>query len=209
MELKADVVNINGDKISTVTLNKKVFFSESDVNILHRVVKTYLASRRLGTASTKTRDEVRGGGRKPWRQKGTGRARAGSIRSPIWRGGGVTFGPKPRDYSMRLPKKIRYEARKLALYIKAKDKEILVAEDFNFKEPSTKNATKFLKFLGDEKKNLVILEKDKEIVERSFRNIPTVTVVGVDRLSVYNILNAERLIFTKKSLEETVEVYGK
>lgn len=209
MELKADVVNISGNKISTVTLNKKVFFSESDVNILHRVVKTYLASRRLGTASTKTRDEVRGGGRKPWRQKGTGRARAGSIRSPIWRGGGVTFGPKPRDYSMRLPKKIRYEARKLALFIKAKDKEILVAEDFNFKEPSTRNAAKFLKSLGDEKKNLVILEKDKEIVERSFRNIPTVTVVGVDRLSVYNILNAERLIFTKKSLEETVEVYGK
>lgn len=209
MELKADVVNISGDKISTVTLNKKVFFSESDVNILHRVVKTYLASRRLGTASTKTRDEVRGGGRKPWRQKGTGRARAGSIRSPIWRGGGVTFGPKPRDYSMRLPKKIRYEARKLALYMKAKDKKILVAEDFNFKEPSTKNATKFLKSLGDENKNLVILEKDKEIVEKSFRNIPTVNVVGVDRLSVYNILNAERLIFTKKSLEETVEVYGR
>ncbi|MBU2598291.1 MAG: 50S ribosomal protein L4 [Actinobacteria bacterium] len=209
MELKADVVNISGDKISTVTLNKKVFFSESDVNILHRVVKTYLASRRLGTASTKTRDEVRGGGRKPWRQKGTGRARAGSIRSPIWRGGGVTFGPKPRDYSMRLPKKIRYEARKLALYMKAKDKKILVAEDFNFKEPSTKNATKFLKSLGDENKNLVILEKDKEIVEKSFRNIPTVNVVGVDRLSVYDILNAERLIFTKKSLEETVEVYGR
>lgn len=209
MELKADVVNISGNKISTVTLNKKVFFSESDVNILHKVVKTYLASRRIGTASTKTRDEVRGGGRKPWRQKGTGRARAGSIRSPIWRGGGVTFGPKPRDYSMRLPKKIRYEARKLALYIKAKDKKILVAEDFNFKEPSTKNATKFLKSLGDEKKNLVILEKDKEIVEKSFRNIPTVNVVGVDRLSVYNILNAERLIFTKKSLEETVEVYGR
>lgn len=209
MELKADVVNISGNKISTVTLNKKVFFSESDVNILHKVVKTYLASRRLGTASTKTRDEVRGGGRKPWRQKGTGRARAGSIRSPIWRGGGVTFGPKPRDYSMRLPKKIRYEARKLALYIKAKDKKILVAEDFNFKEPSTKNATNFLKSLGDEKKNLVILEKDKEIVEKSFRNIPTVNVVGVDRLSVYNILNAERLIFTKKSLEETVEVYGR
>lgn len=209
MELKADVVNISGNKISTVTLNKKVFFSESDVNILHKVVKTYLASRRLGTASTKTRDEVRGGGRKPWRQKGTGRARAGSIRSPIWRGGGVTFGPKPRDYSMRLPKKIRYEARKLALYMKAKDKKILVAEDFNFKEPSTKNATKFLKSLGDENKNLVILEKDKEIVEKSFRNIPTVNVVGVDRLSVYNILNAERLIFTKKSLEETVEVYGR
>jgi len=209
MELKADVVNISGKKISTLNLDKKVFFSESDVNILHRVVKTYLASRRLGTASTKTRDEVRGGGRKPWRQKGTGRARAGSIRSPIWRGGGITFGPKPRDYSMRLPRKIRYEARKLALFIKAKNGDILIAEDFSFKEPSTKSAAKFLKSLGDEKKNLIILEKDKEIIEKSFRNIPTVNVVGVDKLSVYNILNAERLIFTKKSLEETVEVYGR
>ena len=209
MTLKADVVNIDGNKISTITLNKKLFFSKSDPNILHRVVKKYLADRRLGTASTKTRAEVRGGGRKPWRQKGTGRARAGSIRSPIWRGGGVTFGPKPRDYSMKLPKKIKFEARKLALHKKAKNKNILVVEDLNFKKPSTKKACKFLKSLGEKQKTLIILESNKDMIEKSFRNIQAVNVVGVDRLNVYNILNAERLIFTKKSLEETVEVYGK
>ncbi|MCK4377287.1 MAG: 50S ribosomal protein L4 [Actinomycetia bacterium] len=209
MVLRADVVNIDGDKISTIDLNKKVFYSKGDVNILHRVIRTYLADRRLGTASTKTRSEVRGGGRKPWRQKGTGRARAGSIRSPIWRGGGVVFGPKPRDYSLRLPKKVKYEARKLALYIKAKENKILIVDEFNFKKSSTKKAFNFLKSLGDIKKTLVIIEKDNDIVEKSFRNIPTVNVVGVDRLSVYNILNAERLIFTKKSIKETVEVYSR
>jgi len=168
-------------------------------HLLHQTVIMQLNNRRSGTASTKTRGLVRGSGRKPWRQKGTGRARVGSIRSPLWTGGGTTFGPQPRDYSYRLPKKARREALLSALSLRRKDEKIIVIDKLELAETKTKLMLEVLKNLGVESALIVIHESDEKI-ERSARNLGTVKVLRAEGLNVYDILRYEHLVLTEQAL---------
>ncbi len=168
-------------------------------HLLHQTVIMQLNNRRSGTASTKTRGRVRGSGRKPWRQKGTGRARVGSIRSPLWTGGGTTFGPQPRDYSYRLPKKARREALLSALSLRRKDEKIIVIDKLELAETKTKLMLEVLKNLGVASALIVIHESDEK-VERSARNLGTVKVLRAEGLNVYDILRYEHLVLTEQAL---------
>ncbi len=168
-------------------------------HLLHQTVIMQLNNRRSGTASTKTRGLVRGSGRKPWRQKGTGRARVGSIRSPLWTGGGTTFGPQPRDYSYRLPKKARREALLSALSLRHQDEKIIVVEKLELAETKTKLMQEVLKNLGVESALIVIHESDEK-VERSARNLGTVKVLRAEGLNVFDILRYEHLVLTEQAL---------
>lgn len=203
---KLAVLDSKGNKVGEVELTKKVSDCKVSESAIHQTVKAYLASQRAGSASTKTRSETRGGGTKPWRQKGTGRARAGSIRSPLWVGGGVTFGPKPRDYSFSVPKKIRKLALKSALKVKADQKSLLVLDKFELKEPKTKKAVEILKKLEAEEKTMVVLDKKDDVVEKSVQNISFISTILVNELNSYYVLWCDKLIFTKASLEALTEV---
>jgi large subunit ribosomal protein L4 len=187
-------------------LNDDIFAAEINEAIMHDVVVMQLANRRRGTASTKSRGEVRGGGRKPWRQKGTGRARVGTTRSPIWRGGAITFGPKPRDYSYAVPKKLRRKAVKSALTCKVNDGELLILEDLKLDEPKTKEMARILKNLDVNKKALIVLADKDENVIKSSRNIPGVTPIAANALNVYDILNHKNLVMTKDAVARIEEV---
>ncbi len=164
---KLDLYNIAGERIGEVTLSSKVFGAKVNEALLYEALKAQASSRRRGTASTKERAQVRGGGRKPWRQKGTGRARAGSIRSPIWKGGGTTFGPRPRDYSYSLPRKAKRKAIKSALSAKFKEKEILILDRMGLKEAKTKKMASILVNLRSGKKPLLVIEEGNEMVRRA------------------------------------------
>ena len=180
-------------------LKDEVFGVKDRPHLLHQVVTMQLNNRRAGTASTKTRGVVRGSGRKPWRQKGTGRARAGSIRSPLWNGGGTTFGPQPRDYSYRLPKKARREALLSALSVKNSDGKIVVVEKLELAEAKTKLMRKMLEELQI-KTVLIVIPQSDEKLERSAKNLPTVKVLRAEGLNVYDLLRYEYLILTEESL---------
>ncbi|MEE9143366.1 MAG: 50S ribosomal protein L4 [Candidatus Binatia bacterium] len=180
-------------------LKDEVFGVKARPHLLHQVVTMQLNNRRAGTASTKTRGVVRGSGRKPWRQKGTGRARAGSIRSPLWNGGGTTFGPQPRDYSYRLPKKARREALLSALSVKNSDGKIVVVEKLELAEAKTKLMRKMLEELQI-KTVLIVIPQSDEKLERSAKNLPTVKVLRAEGLNVYDLLRYEYLILTEESL---------
>jgi len=180
-------------------LKDEVFGVKARPHLLHQVVTMQLNNRRAGTASTKTRGVVRGSGRKPWRQKGTGRARAGSIRSPLWNGGGTTFGPQPRDYSYRLPKKARREALLSALSVKNSDGKIVVVEKLELAEAKTKLMRKMLEELQI-KTVLIVIPQSDEKLERSAKNLPTVKVLRAEGLNVYDLLRYEHLILTEESL---------
>ncbi len=180
-------------------LKDEVFGVKARPHLLHQVVTMQLSNRRAGTASTKTRGVVRGSGRKPWRQKGTGRARAGSIRSPLWNGGGTTFGPQPRDYSYRLPRKARREALLSALSVKNSDGKIVVVEKLELAEAKTKLMRKMLEDLQI-KAALIIIPQSDEKLERSAKNLPTVKVLRAEGLNVYDLLRYEHLILTEESL---------
>ena len=197
---KLDLYNIEGEKIGEVSLSSKVFGAKVNETLLYEVLRAQASSRRKGTASTKERSQVRGGGRKPWRQKGTGRARAGSIRSPIWKGGGTTFGPHPKDYSYSLPKKARRKALRCALSSKFKEKKISILDKIELKEPKTKRMANILTNLRSGKKPLLVVEKKNEMVRRSARNIEGVKVLSPNSLNVYDLLNQDRLIVTKEAL---------
>ncbi|MFQ5788144.1 MAG: 50S ribosomal protein L4, partial [Thermodesulfobacteriota bacterium] len=175
-------------------------------HLLHTVVTWQLARRRSGSASTKTRAEVRGGGAKPWKQKNLGRARQGSIRSPLWRKGGVAFGPKPRDWSFNIPKKIRRQALKSALSIKHRDGKILLIKEFNFSEIKTKQIEEFIKkFELDD--TLILLNQENENLEFSARNLKSVKVIKVEGLNVYDILRFNCLVITEGAIQRLQEVY--
>jgi large subunit ribosomal protein L4 len=204
--MKLIVRDAKGKKVGEIEAKSEVFDSKVNEAVVHQVVRAQLAASRAGTASTKTRAEVRGGGRKPWRQKGTGRARAGSIRSPIWVGGGIVFGPKPRDYSFKVPKKIKRLALRSVLTMKAKKNQILVVKDFGLKEPKTKKALEVLKKLGISGKTTLVLENGQDIIEKSVRNIPGIKVIKVDNINVYDLLDNETLVFTPTALERIEEV---
>lgn len=203
---KVNVFNQNGDMVGDIELNKDIFDIEVNEHVVYEVVKNQLANRRQGTQSAKTRAEVRGGGRKPWRQKGTGRARQGSIRSPQWKGGGVVFAPKPRDYSYKVPKKVKRLAMKSVLTSKVKDEEIIVLDNLVLEIISTKEAVKILKNIKADKKALVVIAESDEKVYRSFRNIENVDTVTVKDMNVYDILRFNSFIITKDAIAKVEEV---
>jgi len=203
----AEILNINGERMGDIKLNDSVFGVEVNKGLLHEVVRMSLANKRQGTASTKTRGEVSGGGRKPWRQKGTGRARHGSIRSPIWVGGGVTFGPTPRKYSYSMPKKAMKAALKSALSARAKGDDIIVLDSLVIDEPKTREMYKIIKNLNiGNASALIVTENRVEDIFRAARNIPRVTYVSVDMLNVYDIIRHDKLIVTQGALERIGEV---
>jgi len=199
-----------GDAAGTASLELQAANPDSAAHILHRAVVRHQARARQGNACTKTRAEVRGGGRKPWRQKGTGRARAGSIRSPLWRGGGVIFGPKPRDYDQKLNRKERRLALRTALSSRAGD--TLVVADFNdqLARPKTKELAQALRRWGiaDGEKVLLVVAEKTESVYLSSRNLPTVNLVLASQLNVYDVLNADKIAIAQSALAMIQEVYG-
>ena len=199
--------NIAGQEIGTVKLSDEIFAQEVNEAVLHTVVRAYLANQRQGTQSALTRAEVRGGGIKPWRQKGTGRARQGSTRSPQWRHGGVVFAPKPRDYRISINKKVKRLAMKSALSAKVNDGGLIVFDALDIAAPKTKEMIKVLDAVKAGKALVVLPEKD-EIVERASGNIPNVKTTLVGTLNVYEILKYDTLILTKDSLAKIEEVYA-
>jgi len=201
-----DVYNIKGEVVGQMELNDAVFGSTINAHVLHLAVMKQLAAQRLGTHDTKNRAEVRGGGRKPWKQKGTGRARSGSRRSPIWVGGGIAFGPTPRKYNFDLPRKVRRLALKSALSAKAQSGEIVVVDAFEFAEPKTRLMVDTLHNLKANGKTLVVLPEYNENIEKSGRNIPGVQVEEARGINVYDILNCQKLVITKAAVEKVQEV---
>lgn len=202
------VYNMEGEKVGTVTLSDKIFGLEPNHDLMHKYVVMYLANQRVGTAATKTRGDVSGGGRKPWRQKGTGRARHGSIRSPLWVGGGVVFGPQPRDYRMSMPKKARQAATRSALSAKAKANEIIVVDQLSFPEPKTRRMVATLAKLNVTGKALIVSGAPDKNVWLSSRNIVGVTPVEAASLNAYVILNHDYVVMTKDALAKIEEVLG-
>ncbi|MFO7981188.1 MAG: 50S ribosomal protein L4 [Candidatus Aminicenantes bacterium] len=201
---KVKVLDQSGKKVKDLNAPDEVLSYSANDHLLYEAVVNYRANQRQGTASTKTRNEVRGGGRKPWRQKGTGRARAGSIRSPIWRKGGITFGPKPRSYYYKLPKKSKVNALKYALSQKYKEEQVMVIEDLNFKQPKTKQGVKFLEELGLDSALIVDSHKNKNLI-LSMRNIPGVKIVDYNQINVYDILSYSYLVFSHQSFDLLME----
>ncbi|MCX8057105.1 MAG: 50S ribosomal protein L4 [Ignavibacteria bacterium] len=200
--MKVDVYKIDGTLTGRqIELNPDVFGIEPNDHAIYLAVKAFLANQRQGTAKTKERSEVRGGGRKPWRQKGRGTARAGSIRSPLWVGGGTVFGPKPRDYEMKIPKKIKTLARLSALTYKAKNNQIIVVEDFQFEQPKTKEMFNILKALKlEDKKTLLLTGSYDKTIYLSGRNIPKLNILEAPKASTYDILNNKVLLLQESAL---------
>ncbi|WP_196593792.1 50S ribosomal protein L4 [Pectinatus sottacetonis] len=201
-----EVFNMTGQKVSDMQLNENVFGVEINEGLVHQAVVMQLASQRLGTHATKTRGLVRGGGRKPWRQKGTGRARSGSTRSPIWVGGGTIFGPHPRSYAFSMPRKQRRLAIKCALTDKVNSKDFIVLDNLEFAAPKTKDVVKMLSDFSIDNKTLIITADFAENVEKSSRNIPGVKAINSNGLNVYDILNHNKLFITKDAVTRIEEV---
>lgn len=205
---KLDVLNVSGERMGDIELNADIFAIEVNQYVLHDAVKNYLANQRQGTQSAKTRAEVRGGGKKPFKQKGTGRARQGTIRAPHYVGGGVAFAPKPRDYSYKLPKRVKRLALFSALSAKVAAGEVIVLDELSMEAPKTKDMINILSNIKAEKKTLVVLDETNETVMRSTTNIPGVLTTFVGQINVYDILNHNNFVITKKALEVIEEVYA-
>lgn len=206
---KLALLNQSGTQVGDIELNDSVFGIEPNDSVLFDAILMQRASLRQGTHKVKGRSEVRGGGRKPWRQKGTGRARQGSIRSPQWRGGGIVFGPTPRGYAYKLPKKVRRLAIKSALSTKVIEENVIVLESLNFDAPKTKDFTAVLKGLNtDSKKALIVTGELNENVALSGRNIPGVTVLDANSINVLDVIGHDKLIMTKAAVEKVEEVLG-
>ncbi|MFV1858615.1 MAG: 50S ribosomal protein L4 [Anaerolineales bacterium] len=199
--MKAEVLNIKGEKVNTAELPKSIFEAEIKPDLMHQAYIRQIANARLGTHKTKTRSEVAGGGRKPWRQKGTGRARHGSIRSPIWVGGGVAHKPQPRDYSQRMPRKMRRAALRSALSVKAVEKQITVLDELSMTEPKTRELSEILQTLAGDESALLLLPARSENVEKSVRNLPRAKVLHASYVNVRDLLQYERLIMPIGSIE--------
>lgn len=204
---KADVINQDKQVVGQLDLNDRVFGAPFRPALIHQVVVGYLANQRQGTASTKTRAEVQGGGRKPWRQKGTGRARVGTIRSPLWRGGGIIFGPKPRSYRTRLPQKMRRQAVCSVLSRKLEDGELLIIDNIQIQEPRTRLMAQLLGNLDLNGKILIVLDQHQPDVLRAARNLPNVFVTNVDMLNAYDLAVAEQLLITQSAATKIEERY--
>ena len=206
MEMK--VVNSSGKKVGTIELNAAVFEQEYNESLIHQVVVAQLANKRQGTKSTLTRAEVRGGGIKPWRQKGTGRARQGSIRAPQWIKGGVVFAPKPRDFSQKINQKMKVAALKSALSQKVRDDEIIVINEIKAENGKTKEIATVLKNLKMEKRVLLVVGERDELVIRACRNIENVTLINASLINVYDVVANANCIMTKDAVNKIEEVYA-
>ncbi|AFA49613.1 50S ribosomal protein L4 [Acetobacterium woodii] len=204
---KIDVLDVKGNVVGDVELSEGIFGIEPNEHVVHEVVVALLANRRQGTRSALTRSEVRGGGRKPWRQKGTGRARAGTIRSPLWKGGGVIFAPKSRDYSKKVNKKVKTLAIKSVFSAKVLENEIRVLNQLVMEAPKTKEMISVLNNINAQKA-LIVLPDNNEAVIRSANNIPKVATTTVNELNVYDMLKYDVLIMTQEALEKIEEVYA-
>lgn len=203
--LQIEVLSQEKNKVGTVKLSESVFKTEIKKHLLHEVVVMQQANRRSGTASTKNRSKVRGGGAKPWKQKGTGRARAGTNNSPLWVGGGTVFGPTPRDYKYSIPKKIRQAALRSALSMKVKDNQLIVLDKLELKEAKTKEMVSILKNIANLEKSLIVVDEISNDLRRSARNIPSVKVISYKGLNVYDLLFYDMLILTKDGLAKVEE----
>ena len=206
--LKTNVYNMSGELVGEIELSEAVFGIAPNQAVVHDSVKNHLANKRQGTQSALTRAEVSGGGRKPWRQKGTGRARQGSTRAPQWTHGGIVFAPKPRDYSYTLNKKAKRLAMKSALSAKAAEASIVVIDEIKMDAPKTKDFAKFLAAVGAEKKALVVTAAADQNVVKSGRNIPGCEVTFANLLNVYDIVNANKLVVDKAALQKIEEVFA-
>lgn len=195
------VYNMEGKEVEKIDLNKDVFDGVVNSGLLYQAVNMYRANKRQGTVSTKTRGEVSGGGVKPWRQKGTGRARAGSIRSPLWRGGGVVFGPHPREFNYSLSKKIRLGALKSSINARLNTKDVIIIDQINLDSPKTNKVIKFLDKLKIEQKALIVVDPKEQNIFLATRNIPFVRTVRSSDLSAWDVLNFNKLILTKAALK--------
>ncbi|MBR5271940.1 MAG: 50S ribosomal protein L4 [Clostridia bacterium] len=202
------VVDVNGKKVSDIELSDAVFAVEPNVHAMHLAVISYLANQRQGTQSTLTRSEVSGGGRKPWRQKGTGHARQGSTRSPQWTHGGIALGPKPRTYSIAINKKVKRLALVSALSAKAQENELVILDDFKLDAIKTKEVANTLSNLETGKKVLIVLPEKNDIVYRSARNIAGVKVAMTNTINVYDLLNANTVVMLKDAATKLEEVYA-
>lgn len=204
---KVDILNIKGENVGSLELNETLFNTEISEHTVYEVVKNQLANKRQGTQSAKTRSEVRGGGRKPFRQKGTGRARQGSIRAPHYTGGGVVFAPKPRDYSYKVPKKLRRKALYSVLTSKVNDNELIVLEDLNLENAKTKEASQVLKAINAGDKAYIVTAENDSNVYRSFRNIEGVDVSAASLINVYDLVKHNKLVITKDAVAKLEEVF--
>ncbi len=205
---EVDVKNIQNEKTGTIALDEPIFGAEVSKSLLHEVVQMQQASMRQGTASTKTKGFVSGGGKKPWKQKGTGRARAGSNRSPIWRGGGTTFGPLPRSYQYDIPKKKSRKALFSALSSKVQEGKLLILEDLEIFEPKTKAMANLIARLGLQGNTLLVVSQIQENLDRAARNLPRVKMMEVRQLNVYDLLLADTVVITRRDVARLVEVWG-
>ena len=203
-----DVYNIEGKKVKSLDLKEEIFGIEPNEAVVHSVLVNYLANQRQGTQSTKTRAEVRGGGRKPWRQKGTGRARQGSIRAPQWIKGGIALGPKPRSYKYRVNKKERQLAIKSLLSSKVLENNLVVVDKFDFKEIKTKQMATAMKNLKVTEKAFVVLPASNEVVQKSARNLENVKTGSVNTINVYDLLRYKKLVLTVDTIKKLEEVYA-
>ena len=202
------VRDMSGKEVGSMDLSDAVFGIKPNASVMHDLVVNYLANQRQGTQSTLTRSEVRGGGKKPWRQKGTGHARQGSTRSPQWRHGGIAFGPKPRSYRYTVNRKVRRLAMKSAFSAKVLEENLIVLDALTVENYSTKTIIKLLENLGADKKALIVLPEKDDVVVKSARNIPGVGTALVNTLNVYDILNADKFIVVKDAVAKLEEVYA-
>ncbi len=205
---KVTVYNMAGSNVGEIELSEAIFGIEPNASAVHQAVVNYLANQRQGTQSTLTRSEVRGGGRKPWRQKGTGHARQGSIRAPQWRKGGIALGPKPRDYSYSLNKKVKRLALKSVLSDKVKTADLIVVDNISVDGFKTKTMVNMLDALGVQKKALIVMPEKNEQVIKSAANIPGVKTALVNTINVYDIINADKFIVAKDAIAKLEEVYA-
>lgn len=206
--MKVDVFNISAKKVGTMELSDAVFAQEYNEPLVHQVVVAQMANKRQGNKSTLTRSEVRGGGIKPWRQKGTGRARQGSIRSPQWTGGGVVFAPKQRDFSQKINKKMKFAATISALSAKVADGDFIVLDELRLKEAKTKLMAAVLKNFGIESRVLLIVSESDETVLRASANIANLTVINADLVNVYDLAANAKCIVTKAAVEKLEKAYN-
>jgi large subunit ribosomal protein L4 len=206
--MQVPVYDIQGEQVSEVELRDEIFAAPVNHALMHQALVRQLANARLGTHKTKTRGEVRGGGRKPWRQKGTGRARQGSIRSPQWRGGGTVFGPRPRSYTQRMPRKMRRQALRSALSVKAAGSQLVLLDGLEMTEPKTKELAAILKNLGAESSALILLPQRDEAILRSVRNLPKARTLVAQYLNVRDLLSFEYILVPLASLEIIEGILG-
>ena len=205
--MKVNVLDIKAKKVGEIELNESVFGVEYNEPLIHQVVVAQLANKRQGTKCTLTRTEVRGGGKKPWRQKGTGRARQGSIRSPQWTGGGVVFAPKPRDFSQKINKKMKVAATLSALSAKVSDEDFIVLDKLVLKEAKTKYIAQMLKAMAIDNKVLLVVANEDEAVKRACANIQNLTLINADLVNVYDLASNAKCIFTVDAVNKIEEAY--